>query len=443
MVFKAYDIRGEYSSEVNEELFSSIAKAVHVLGPIKKVVVGCDMRSSSPSLKQAFIEGLLESGIDVIDIDLASTPMVYQITGEIDVDLGVIITASHNPGKDNGMKLCRANAVPIAWDTGISDLKQAVENKNFILSEVEGRYEKYDYKKEYISKISSFAKPKRELRVVLDTGNGMGGLVDIDILTQFCEIIPLFRELDGSFPNHEANPIVEETLKDLKSKVIREDADVGFAMDGDADRLGVVDENGNFIPADILACFLIDYFVKEHPEENVYSFDLRSSKIVEQIISSHDKLPVKTRVGHSFIKTTMREKKSFFSSELSGHYYFWFSSDLVYDSAVRAAIEVIGVLSSLDMTLSEAVAKYRTYIKSEEKNFAFSSKSQVIDAIKQEFSDGEFEEIDGISVNYDNWWFNVRFSNTENKLRLNLEANTQDIFDEKIKVLTGFLNQFS
>lgn len=443
MVFKAYDIRGEYPSEVNEDLFSSLGKAVHVLGPIKRVVVGCDMRSSSPSLKQAFIEGLLESGIDVVDIDLASTPMIYQITGEIDVDLGIIITASHNPGKDNGMKLCRKDAVPIAWDTGIEDLKQAVESKNFIHTELEGNYEKYDYNSEYISKISSYANPQRELRVVLDTGNGIGGLVDIDILEQFCELFSLFPELDGSFPNHEANPIVEETLKDLKSKVIREDADVGFAMDGDADRLGVVDENGKFIPADILACFLIDYYIKKYPSEQVYSFDLRSSKIVEQVISSHNKLPVKTRVGHSFIKTAMRTKKSFFSSELSGHYYFWFSSNLVYDSAVRAAIEVINVLSSLDITLSEAIAQYRVYIKSLEKNFSFSSKSQVLDAIKKEFSDGDFEEIDGITVTYDSWWFNVRFSNTENKLRLNLEANTQSIFDEKMTLVSNFLQQFS
>lgn len=443
MVFKAYDIRGKYPEDINEVLFNSIAKSVHILGDIKKVVVGADMRLSSPALKEALIEGLQESGIDVIDIGLASTPMIYQFTGDYDVDLGIIITASHNPGRDNGMKICRNNAIPIAWNTGIQDLKEAVEKKEFIKSHSQGALEKKDYKEEYFNKVSKYANPHRKLKVVFDAGNGIGGLIDDRILEQFCHLEKLYCDLDGTFPNHAANPIVEETLEDLKEKVIETQADVGFAFDGDADRVGLIDERGIFIPADKVAAFLIKYYVEKFPREENYSYDLRSSKVVKELIESFGKKGFETRVGHSFVKSSMRDKNSFFSSELSGHYYFWFEDKLVYDSAIRTSLEVLNVLSQEDRTLSECIEEFNKYYKCEETNFEVTNKEEVLSALKKEYSNALMKKLDGITFTFDDWWFNVRCSNTENKIRLNLEGNTKNIFEKKYDEVCKLISLFN
>ena len=443
MVFKAYDIRGKYKEEVNEELFGSIAKSLHVLGDVGCVVIGCDMRNSSPALKQAFIDGLIDTGIDVIDIGLASTPILYHATGYYDVDIGVIITASHNPSEDNGLKLCRKNAIPIAWDSGIEDIKNAVENQNFINSTQKGRYRKEDFSPHYISDISKYGKKHQNLNVVFDAGNAMGGFVDDDILDEFCSLDRLYCDLDGNFPNHEANPIKEETLKDLKQRVIETKADVGFAVDGDGDRLGVVDEKGQFIPADLIAAFLTNYYIREYPDEDVYSFDLRSTKFLKELVESKGKNYLQTRVGHSFIKRTMREYGSFFSCELSGHYYFWFGDDLVYDSAIRTALEILGILQEQDRPLSECIEQFRKYWKSPETNFSVTNKEKVLEAIKKEYSDASIEEIDGLTFVYDTWWFNIRASNTENTLRVNFESNSKELYDEYFEGLCSFIEEMS
>lgn len=443
MVFKAYDIRGRYPEEINEELFTKIGKSILNLGDIKTIVVGRDMRLSSPQLKKALVEGLQDSGINVVDIGLASTPMLYHATYKMDVDMGIIITASHNPSYDNGMKLCWSNAIPIAWDSGIEILKKCVEKNDFKNKGKKGNYEKYDFREDYSIDIKHYGEKNKELSVVIDAGNGMGGYVDSKIVENFVTTKQLYCELDGNFPNHEANPIKEETLVDLQKTVMTSNADIGFAIDGDADRVGVVDEKGNTISADLLAAFLITYYVEKFPEENIYSYDLRSSKIVEEIIKKAEKTPFQTRVGHSFIKKAMREHGSFFSSELSGHYYFWFEDSVVYDSALRTILEVIKAVSYQKKPLSECIEEFRVYSKSPETNFSVNNKEKVFSMLKQEYSDADIEEIDGVTFSYEHFWFNVRASNTENILRVNFEANNDEIYQKEFSKLSVFINQLS
>lgn len=442
VIFKAYDIRGKYPLEVNEDLYYSIGKCIHIFNNPKKVIVGTDMRSSSNPLKNALIKGLIQSGIEVLDMGLASTPMVYQATSDYEVDLGLIITASHNSKEYNGLKLCKRFAVPISWDSGIKELKQAVEEKNYAPdSNKLGGVRTINYNGEYLEKVQGYFEPKRRLKVVLDAGNGMGGLLLPKILLKNAEIIELYTTLDGNFPNHEANPIKEETLEDLKSKVLEEGADIGLATDGDADRIGVIDSQGNFVSADLVVAFLTEYLINEYPDEEVFSYDLRSSHIVKDIILQNGKKPVETRVGHSFIKELMRKEKSFFSGELSGHFYFWFDKQTVYDSAARTSIELLNALSQRDESSAEIFNGYRKYFHSPETNFEVENKQQTLEKLKEYFSDAKIREIDGITIEYDNWWCNIRASNTENVLRLNLEAKNKELYDEKYLEVQKLISQ--
>jgi phosphomannomutase len=438
-VFKAYDIRGIYPSELNEALFQKIGNALRFFGA-EKLVVGSDMRASSEPLRKALIEGARDAGISVIDIGLSSTPMLYQASHDFDVDLGVIITASHNPKEFNGMKLCKKDAYPIAWDNGIEELKDWVKERDYLAAEERGSYEEaFEYKNKYKEYLSSFVDTKKKLKVVFDPGNGMGGHIDLELLRSICELVPLYTELDGNFPNHEADPMKPQNLEDLSKKVVEEGADLGLAFDGDADRIGFIDEKGSFVGVDYVTALLVDHFIEKHPEHNHYSYDLRSSKIISELIEKAGKESHKTRVGHSFIKRMMRENGSVFSSELSGHLYFKFQDTVIYDSALRSAIEIISVLSQKDKVFSELLSQYRVYAKGPEVNFLVDDKTKKIEEIKEHFKDAKQEELDGITIEYETWWCNIRASNTEDKLRLNLEANSQERYDEKLMEITRLL----
>lgn len=440
-VFKAYDIRGIYGENITEELFEKIGKSLNVLGEVNNLVIGCDMRDSSIPLKKALIKGANDSGINVLDIGLASTPMLYQASADFDVDLGIIITASHNSKEYNGMKICRKNAVPISYDTGINKIEERVKKNLFEINNQKGTSKIKDgFKDKYISQLEAYSKPNKKPKIVFDSGNGMGGFVDFEILKNYAEVIPLYTELDGNFPNHEANPIKEENLKDLAKKVLEEKADFGVSFDGDADRIGLVDEKGKYIPADVFGGFLIEYFIKNNPQEKTYSYDLRSTMSVQELLDKNNKIGFKTRVGHSYIKDLMREKKSFFSMELSGHMYFWFSENLVYDSALRATIEVINAYSIEDKALSEILLEFEKYPKSPEINFEVSNKKKILNEIKENFSNLKTEEIDGISIEDESWWANIRESNTEDILRLNLEAKDKGLYESKLQEIKNIIN---
>lgn len=436
VAFKAYDIRSKYPSEINEELFFKIGRNLKVFGDIKKLVIGYDMRNSSESLRDALVIGANMVGIEVIDIGLASTPMLYHATAKIECDLGIIITASHNSKEYNGMKICRKNAIPISYDTGLKILEEAVKkDKEEFNTDLELKKTDIDFRVDYKESINKFANPKRKLKVILDTGNGIGGLLDHEVLKEHCNLTCLYQELDGTFPNHEANPINQDSLKELKKTVLEQKADIGFAFDGDADRVGFVDDKGEFIPADYLALFLIENYLEQNPNEMDYCYDLRSTKLIEELVTQAGKRPHKTRVGHSYIKEAMRKTNSFFASELACHFYFWFNNNLVYDSALRAAIEVINFLSRTDEKISDIIKGYKVYYKGLETNFEVENKEEIINKIKNNYKDALIENIDGVTIIYGDWWVNVRASNTENVLRLNLEADDKELYDKKLEEL--------
>lgn len=438
-VFKAYDIRGIYPEEINEKLFEDIGSCFTIFNA-KKVVVGSDMRLSSNSLRDSLINGFLSSGIDVIDIGLASTPMIYQASNDFDVDFGIIITASHNPKEYNGMKICKKNAVPVAFDSGIQELRDAVKTKSYRETKDRGTLEIIEnYKETYAKYLKSFVDVKKKLKVVFDPGNGMGAFIDKEILNEICELVPLYATLDGTFPNHEADPLKPENLEDLQKKVIEQKADFGIAFDGDADRVGFVDNKGEFIGVDYVGAYMIEKYIEQNPNELNYSYDLRSSKIVEEVILKYGKIPHKTRVGHSYIKQEMRKDNSYFSTELSGHLYFRFNEGVIYDSAIRSSIEIISMVSKEKGTFSEIMDKYKKYVKSPEINFLVKDKEKKIEEIKNNFSDAKIENIDGITIIYDDWWFNIRVSNTEDKLRLNFEADSKELFEEKLGLVKSLI----
>lgn len=441
-VFKAYDIRGRYPEQVNEDLYYKIGNSLHILGT-KKAVIGYDMRESSESLTKSIIEGMRKAGIDVIDIGLSPTPKLYHASHDFDADTGLIITASHNPKDDNGIKICRHNAYPVAWEDGIEQIKDAVDNFEEKVAKKEGDYRKEDYNERYLSHLRPMLDCKKTLKVILDAGNGMGGH-DIPTLLHNAENIefsPLYCDLDGRFPNHEANPLKEETLVDLKKKVLETKADIGIATDGDADRCGFVDEKGRFIPADSVGALLIEYYAEQGQRH--FCYDLRSTKKIEEIVSSFGGEATKTRVGHSYIKKTMRQKEADFAVELSGHFYFRFGEDFLYDSAIKALIEVLNMLSKEEKTFSELVDKYMTYVKSPETNFHVDDKEKALESLKQAYKDAKLEEIDGITLIGEKWWANIRSSNTENILRLNFEAETQELYDKKFNEIKNFIENLS
>lgn len=442
-IFKAYDIRGIYPSQVNEELYYKIGNSLrHLINDCKTIIVGNDMRVSSEPLKKALFDGITDSGVNVLDLGLASTPMLYQASGDFDVDIGVIITASHNSKEYNGMKLCKKNAYPIGWDSGIEKLKDIVDKFEQYIAPNKGKVTPIlDYEEKYKEELLKLYNPKRKLKVVIDAGNGMAGLIDNQILKQKADLIELYTTLDGTFPNHEANPIKEETLTKLKQTVIENNADLGFGFDGDADRVGFVDEKGNFIPADMVCAYFVDNFIRKYPNEQNYSCDVRSSKIVREIVESHNKTFFPSRIGHSLVKDLMVKNNIFFSGELSGHFFFKFGDDIRYDSAIRASIEFINMLSETDKPFSEIIKQYQKYYHSPETNFEIHDKAKKILDIEKEFSDGEIDKTDGITVNYGSWWFNVRASNTEDILRLNLEAVTKELYEEKFNLLKQFLSK--
>ncbi len=423
-IFKAYDVRGTYPDQVNEALFESIGQAAaQVLKP-KTVVVGRDMRESGVSLSQAMIRGLTKQGADVIDIGMASTPMVYFATAFFKADAGVQITASHNPAKYNGCKWCREDAIPVAYDSGLADMEKLVTKNAFTPAATEGTVKQADVSTEYRANLLKYAGAIKPLTVVVDAGNGVMGAFLPKLFEKMpCEVIPMYFEPDGTFPNHEANPIKEENMRDLVAKVKEVGADLGVAYDGDGDRSMYVDEKGGIIPADFVTALLAGEMLAQDPGATVF-YDLRSSKVVKEEIERQGGVAKLCRVGHSFIKAMMREDKAIFAGELSGHFYF---RELHYtDNAEMAMISVLSTLSKSGKKLSELIAPFKKYFATGEINFVVEDTAPILEKVEKLFKDRAKEvfHLDGLSMYCDGYWFNIRASNTEPVLRLNLEADT-------------------
>ncbi|MDA1263559.1 MAG: phosphomannomutase/phosphoglucomutase [Planctomycetota bacterium] len=443
-IFKAYDIRGLVPSELDADLARRIGHAFASFLGAKRLLIGRDGRTHSPELAAAVIEGMLDAGADVVDIGLASTPMTYFAIGSQDVDGGLCLTASHNPGQYNGMKLCSRGAKPISRANGIADLEQRCAEAYPGPVAKRGSYAELDLLDEYHDHVVGFADIARPLTVAMDTANGMAAHTLPGILAKLEGVTAhtIFFEVDGTFPNHEANPLKEENLDYVRALVAETSADVGVSFDGDADRCCFVDETGQTVPADLMTALLSREFLAKHPGAPIV-YDLRSSWVVKETIAECGGVPIRDRVGHSFIKATMRERGAVFAGELSGHFYF--KDNFVCDSGVIAMISTLNLLGRDSTTLSERVADLRRYHATGEINFRVEDKAAAIAALKERFSAGRQDELDGITVEFGNlgdpswWWFNVRMSNTEPLLRLNLEASTAAIRDERRAELVGLL----
>jgi len=417
-IFKAYDIRGIYGETLTDDVACAIGRAfVDFLG-CRTVVVGRDMRAHSEAVFAALVRGLTEQGADVIDIGLASTPMCYFANGSLGADGSIMITASHNPGQWNGFKMCREQAIPISGATGIADIEQRVARGDFPISPRTGSVSVADVSAAYHAHVRRYADLHRPLRIAVDYANAMG-IIEHRALDGLFGIEPLFGELDGSFPNHEANPLDLETLKSLQALVRGGGFDFGIAYDGDADRVGFVDERGEVVPMDIITALIAQMLLRAQSGRVFY--DLRSSKAVREVIREQGGEPLMSRVGHAFIKQQMREADALFAGELSGHYYF--RENYFTESSALAVLYVANLVSAAQVPLSELVKPIQRYVGSGEINSTVADPGAVFAALKRTFADGRMTELDGLSIEYDDWWFNVRSSNTEPLVRLNLEAD--------------------
>ncbi|HEY9334511.1 MAG TPA: phosphomannomutase/phosphoglucomutase [Kribbella sp.] len=449
-IFKAYDVRGVVPEQLDESVAratgAAFVEVLDVLAGPGAVVIGYDMRPSSPALAAAFAEGVASTGADVIDIGLASTDQLYFASGRLDLP-GAMFTASHNPAQYNGIKMCRAGAAPVGSDSGLRDIADLVAKaltESPAAGSATGHITRKDLLTAYADHLHDLVDLSgiRPLTVVVDAGNGMGGhTVPAVFADGPVTIVPMYFELDGSFPNHEANPLDPKNLVDLQAKVRETGADLGLAFDGDADRCFVVDEKGDPIsPSAITGAVAVRELAK-HPGATILH-NLITSKAVPELIAEHGGVPVRTRVGHSNIKQKMAETDAVFGGEHSAHYYFrdfWRA-----DTGMLAALHVLAALGEQDRPASELFAEYERYVASGEINNTVDNQAATVAAIEDTYSgrDGvTVDHLDGLTVSAGQWWFNVRASNTEPLLRLNVEAadraEMERVRDEVLALITG------
>ncbi len=429
-IFKAYDIRGIYPEEIDEEVAGRIGRAFVAFLGEPKIVVGRDMRLSSPALSAAFIEGARKQGADVVDIGLCSTDTIYFASGALDLP-GAMFTASHNPKEYNGLKICRRKAAPISEDTGIADIRDLVVKGEFPAAARYGDLEERDMLDDYVRHVMSFVDVGKikPLKIVVDAGNGMAGMLVPALFSKLpVELVPYCFELDGSFPHHQPSPIEPQNIKLLQDWVLENRADLGMAFDGDADRVFLVDDRGEPVSASLTTAMVAKRILETHPGEKVI-YNAVNSWIVPETIRQYGGTPIRERVGHSFIKQTMAETGAIFGGEHSGHYYF--RDNYRADSGLIAAMFVLETISLEDKPLSEVVRPFKKYFDSGEINSRVEDIPAKLEQIVAAYSDAGIDKKDGLSVEYSDWWFNVRPSNTEPLLRLNLEAATRELMEAK------------
>jgi len=435
-IIKAYDIRGLVKNEVTTDFSFALgvayAKFLEIEREPATIVVGEDMRDSSAPLADAFSDGVTSQGMDVIRIGLASTDMLYFASGKLNLP-GIMFTASHNPAQYNGMKLCKSGAKPIGQESGLLTIKQLIQEGIAISNRPVGSIRKMDLLDDYVTYlIDRFPKKtfkKRKLKVVIDAGNGMAGFTAPSVMKKLnVELIPMYFDLDGDFPNHEANPIEPKNLKDLQKRVKKEKADLGLAFDGDADRCFLVDENADLVNPSSLTALIAVRELKRNPGASII-YNLISSKAVPEIILENGGKPVRSRVGHSYIKSLMAQTGAVFGGEHSGHFYFadfWRA-----DSGMLAALYALAELMDSPKSLSEILESFDRYFSSGEINTQVKDASKSIKLVRKKYeNENEIDELDGLTVSSQKWWFNLRPSNTEPLLRLNVEADSPKLMAE-------------
>jgi phosphomannomutase len=435
-IFKAYDVRGLYPSEVNEEGARAIGAAFVAYLQAKRIAVGRDMRLSSPALAAAFIDGATVQGADVVDYGMVSTDMLYFAVASDGHDGGVQITASHNPKEYNGLKMVRREAFPLSGDAGISDIRDMIaENRLPPPASRRGAVTAKDVLAPYVEHVMGFIDPSivRPFKVVLDAGSGMAGLVAPKLFERLpCRATKLCFEIDGRFPNHEANPLIEENRRDIVEAVVAQKADIGIAWDGDADRCFFIDGTGGFVSGDFVTALLAEAFLIKYPGASII-YDLRASYAVRDVVAKYGGTSYMNRVGHAFFKRRMRETNAIFGGEVTGHYYF--RDNFYADNGFIPALLILELMSRKEQTLHELLrALASKYFISGEINTKLASMDLVpakLDQLAAKYGDAHQYTLDGLSVEYRDWHFNVRPSNTEPLLRLNLEATTPELMAAK------------
>ncbi len=440
-VFKAYDIRGLVGKDFDNDFCEALGRAFVVHTGAKVIVARRDMRGSSPGYFAALTAGMMKQGADVIDVGLVSTPMFYFAVSEYELhDAGIMVTASHNPAEYNGFKMVHGDAMPIGKGSGMEELKALVE-KNEFPDAPEGTLIETDIVEEYLDRLFELvpADSIKSLTVAVDAGNGMGGVILPEIFKRLdVNVHPLFWEPDGTFPNHEANPLKTETLKDLQAKIKETRADIGIALDGDADRIGLVDEKGDVVSASEIIAMLAHVLLPGHTGE-IATYNVSCGRAAPEEIKASGGVPLMTPTGHALIKHILREKDALFGGELSGHFYFRDFGGV--ENTDYAMLLVLQLLSRQEKTLSELVAPFRRYAHSGEMNFKVDDAKAKMTAIREEYAPEAvtITEIDGLRLDFSDWWCSIRASNTEPLLRLNVEASTAGLMEQKKQELVSLI----
>ena len=443
-IFKAYDVRGLYPSEVNEEAARQIGRGFVAYLQATRIAVSRDMRVSSPSVATAFIEGARAQGADVVDYGMMGTDMMYYAVARDGLDGGAQITASHNPKEYNGIKMVRREAFPLSGDAGIGDIRDMIVGGTLPPEAARaGALTQRNVLDDYVTQVLGFIDPSiiKPFNVVLDAGNGIGGLVAPLLFRNLPgRTTGLCMEVDGTFPNHEANPLIEENRRDIVERVKQEKADIGIAWDGDADRVFFIDGTGEFVAGDFVTALLAEAFLIKHPGSKII-YDVRASYAVKDVAAKYGGTALMNRVGHAFFKRRMREENAIFGGEVTGHYYF---RDFFYaDNGFIPALLILELMSRKGQTLAELLAPLREkYFISGEINTRLkegTSAQEKMDGLAAMYTEGRTYSMDGISVEFHNWHFNVRASNTEPLLRLNLEATTEDLMEQKRDEVLAFI----
>ena len=433
-VFKAYDVRGIYGEQLDEEGARAIGRAfVEVFEP-KRIAVGHDMRVTSPSMTAAVIAGAAGAGADVLELGLVGTEMVYFAVGELGLDGGIAVTASHNPKEYTGLKIVRAGALPVGGESGLLEIRDRAQREPEGGGGPEGKVEPYDIWEQYVDRVLSFVEPEaiKPMKIVIDAANGMGGVLLPPVLERLpqLEVVRNYFEPDGTFPNHLPNPLLPENREFIVAKTLEEGADFGAAFDGDADRCFFVDDSGEFVPGDFATALFAELVLAKEPGAKII-YDVRASWAVPQTIERAGGVPLINRVGHAFIKQRMREEHAAFGGEVSGHYYFRDFSQA--DSGVVPFLLMLQLLSQRGQTLSEILRPFRErFFITGELNTPVEDVDATLRELEGRFgAEGRVSHLDGLSVDADDWHFNVRPSNTEPLLRLNLEALDPALMERK------------
>jgi len=437
-IFKAYDVRGVVPDDLDADLVRRIGGAFAEWTKAPAIAIGRDCRISSPELAAAFVQGALARGVDVIDLGLASTDLLYFAAGKLDMP-GVMLTASHNPKQYNGLKFCLSGARPVGEETGLREIRDIVERPEPAPATTAGRAEQRSLLDAYVEHVLSFTdvEAMRPLTVVADTANGMGGLVVPAVMARLpVTLFHLYPELDGTFPNHPADPIDPANQEDLRAAVREHRADIGLAFDGDADRVFLVDELAEDVSGSLLTAMVaVAMLEREHGAKIVHN--LICSWTVPEVIREHGGVPVRTRVGHSFIKQVMADTGAIFGGEHSGHYYF--RDNYRADSGLIAAVVAMGELSKANEGLSSMLTPFRRYADSGEINSTVPDQEAKLAELAAAYADGHQDRLDGLTVEFTDWWCNVRASNTEPLLRLNVEARTPELLAAKTEELLAII----